>query len=363
MLLERLELENFRSYEGLRADLPPGLNLLVGENAQGKTSFLEALYLLSSSRSFRVARDEELVRWGAGGARVSAWFRRDEGASRHLEMAWNRSAGGELQREVRRNRLPVRKLAEFLGEVPLALFVPTDLELVQGGPQGRRRYLDLLLCKLHPAYLSALSRLQQALRQRSELLRRWPAPAEAELEPWDLQVAAHGAVVARRREQACHHLHEVASDMFGRLSASQAALQLAYQPAGPLDEEHLARALEERRREDLRRGTTSVGPHRDELDLRLDGRSLRRFGSQGQQRSAALALRLAEARVLAEVGGEGSMVLLDDCFSELDPGRRRRLVEILGEWPQVFVTTTSLPEDAPSCATVLTVHAGSIGRA
>lgn len=360
MILERLELSLFRNYEELALELQPGLNLLVGENAQGKTSLLEAVYLLGTSRSFRAAQDAELVSWGGESSRVHARLRRDDGVPRELDIRWTRAERGRLSREVLRNRLPVRRLSDFLGEVPLALFVPGDLALVQGGPESRRRYLDLLLCKLYPAYLGALARMQQVLRQRNELLRRKPAPPAVDLEPWDRQLAATATVVSARREAAVAELGREADTFFRHLSDSPAELALGYRPSGQGTEEEFLTALASRRREELARGTTLLGPHRDDLDLLLEGRSLRRFGSQGQQRSAALALRLAEARFLGAVSGEGALVLLDDCFSELDPGRRARLLEILAEWRQVFVTTTGRPEAPPAGSTVLEVVAGRV---
>lgn len=362
MVLEHLELVDFRNYASLDLEPAPGLNLLVGENAQGKTSLLEALYLLGTSRSFRASQEAEMLRWGGEGARVLARFRRDGGAARELEFRWQRGPEGGLERQVLRNRLPLKRLADFLGEVPMALFVPGDLALVQGGPQGRRRYLDLLLCKLSPVYLSALARLQQVLRQRNELLRRRPAPGPAELGPWDQQLAAAAATLVPRREAVVQDLHQAARAAFLRLSDGRADLGLAYRPAGPGTEAGFLAALAERRRDEVARGTTLVGPHRDDLELRLDGRSLRRYGSQGQQRSAALALRLGEAQVLSDRSGERALVLLDDCFSELDPGRRDRLLDVLGGCRQVFVTTTSLPEPLPRDAEVLHVEGGAVRR-
>jgi len=362
VVLESLELVDFRNFTRLALDFPPGLNLLVGENAQGKTGFLEALYLLGALRSFRASREIEMLAWGGDGARVNARFGRSQGGSRDLELRWVRRPDGSLERTVLKNRLPVRRMAEFLGEVPLALFTPGDLALVQGAPQGRRRFLDLLLCKISPAYLSALARLQTVLRQRNELLRRRPAPTSAELEPWDQQLSSTAAILVPRRQAAVVRLQEVASDLFRRLSDGGSELALTYRPGSPANQEEVLEALVQGRREDLRRGTTTLGPHRDDLELRLADRSLRRFGSQGQQRSAALALRLAEARVVGEGHGEGALVLLDDCFSELDPGRRERLVEILGGWPQVFLTATSLPGDPPPGATSWQVVSGTLRR-
>ena len=198
------------------------------------------------------------------------------------------------------------------------------------------------------------------LRHRNQLLRRRPAPSGEELEPWDRQLAEAAETLVPRRAEVVLALAEAAGSCFRRLSEGRTELGLEYRAAAPATADEVLAGLARRRREELARGTTLVGPHRDDLELRLDGRSLRRFGSQGQQRSAALALRLAEARVLTERSGEGALVLLDACVSALDPGRRGRLLEVLAEWRQVFVTATSVPPGALGPVSVLEVRAGSI---
>lgn len=327
VVLEHLELVDFRNYRELDLRLPSGLVLLVGENAQGKTALLEALYLLGTSRSFRASREAEVLGWGRPEARVRALFRRDRGSTRELEINWIRAGEGGVERRILRNGAPLRRLADLLGEVPMALFTPADLSLIQGAPQGRRRFLDLLLCKISPLYLAALARYGSVLRHRNELLRRRPAPSPAELAPWDEQLAAACAILVPRRQDVVFSLQEAVSGIFGRLSDSQTDLCLTYRPAAPPEPEAFLSTLRARRREDLARGSTQAGPHRDELELLLDGRSLQRYGSQGQHRSAALALRLAEARVMGESAEEAALVLLDDCLSELDVGRDRKSVE------------------------------------
>lgn len=363
VVLEHLELVDFRNYRELDLHLPSGLVLLVGENAQGKTALLEALYLLGTSRSFRASREAELLGWGRQQARVRALFRRDRGTTRELEINWIRAGEAGVERRILRNGAPLRRLADLLGEVPMALFTPADLSLIQGAPQGRRRFLDLLLCKISPVYLGALARYGSVLRQRNELLRRRPAPSPAELAPWDEQLAAACAVLVPRRQEVVCSLQEAVSGIFGLLSDSQTDLCLTYRPAAPPEPERFLSALRARRREDLARGSTQAGPHRDDLELLLDGRSLQRYGSQGQHRSAALALRLAEARVMGESAEEAALVLLDDCLSELDVGRGQRLLEILGGYRQVFLTTTTPPPNLPECAGLFRVVAGSLEEA
>lgn len=253
---------------------------------------------------------------------------------------------------------PVRKLADFLGELPLALFTPEDLQLVWGPPAERRRYLDLLLCKLYPAYLGALTRYQRCLKERSALLRR-PDLRAPELEPWDDILVTLGAELTARRERLCDPLAGAVRTLYHELSGEPADLSLRYRPSGSADPQAFAESLRSRRAEELRMKACLVGPHRDELALGLGGREVRRFGSQGQRRTLALALRLAQARLLGEIGGESALVLLDDCFSELDPDRQRRLLGALRGVPQVFITTATPLELEVPC-TVFAVQAGTL---
>ncbi len=352
MHFTHLQLSNFRLYRSLSLELPEGLNVFWGANAQGKTALLEALYLLATSRSFRTQSEVELLRWENEVARISSRLARDSGRERRLEFAWQR-LGQKVTREVRLMGQPVRKLGEFLGEVLLTLFVPGDLSLVQGGPQERRRFLDLTLCKLYPTYLAALSQYQRVLKQRNELLKRGNA---SELEPWDLLLVQNAGQLMTRRQELAIDLDSRFQQLYRQLSHEDAPLSLTYAPNSTELEADLLR----RRAEEFRLRTSLVGPHRDELLVRLGARSLRRFGSQGQQRTAVLALRLAEAEVLTERSGESAMVLLDDCLSELDPSRQERLLNSLTGYRQVFLTTAVPVSGLPG--TLWRVEEGQIAK-
>ncbi|MEW6282740.1 MAG: DNA replication/repair protein RecF [Candidatus Eremiobacterota bacterium] len=349
MRLTHLDLTGFRIYRELSLDLPDGLNVLWGGNAQGKTAFLEALYLLATSRSFRTRTERELIHWEAGEGRIQAVFQRDSGRQRQLEFLWRRPG---LERQVRLMGQPVRKLSEFLGEVLLSLFTPGDLALVQGGPEERRRYMDLILCKLYPTYLGSLLQYQRVVRQRNELLRRQARAVE--LEPWDVLLERHAALLLDRRAELCRQLDPWFRNLYVELSGEPQEVSLRYAPQST----DIRADLAARRPEELRQRTTLVGPHRDEVPLRLGDRSLRRFGSQGQQRTAVLALRLAEAKALQERSGEGALVLLDDCLSELDAARQARLLQALTEVRQVFLTTAVAPP--PLSGHIWRVQAGQV---
>lgn len=355
MRVTHLELSDFRPYHQMELEVGSGLTVLLGKNGQGKTAFLEALYVLAAARSFRTTSDLELVRWNQSLGRVCARLETDSGRPRELELRW-RKQGQKASKEAFLNGRALGKLSDFLGVLPLTLFAPEDLQLVQGGPALRRRYLDLQLSKLYPTYVDALSRYKKALKQRNELLRQGPPPASELLEPWDAVLIATGVPIQERRNMLCGKLSPCLTELYAKMAADGAELTVAPQVSGG---EGFADKLVQARSQDLRRRTTCVGPHRDDLVFLLDGRDIRRFGSQGQQRTAALCLRLAEARLLTEIGDEAAVVLLDDCFSELDPGRQEQLLALLEDYPQVFVTSAT-PLPLPREASYLFVEDGQV---
>jgi len=325
---------DFRAYEHVELHLDPGVNIFIGPNASGKTSILEALGLLATGRSFRGASDIELVRGGCSAYLVRARLDGRLG-SRIVEMRYAAPAGGVPgRRTVSLNGDQVPHAGDFLGLVPLVSFSPDDLALVKGGPAVRRRFLDSFLGQTSPAYREALTRYYRTLAQRNALLadmgsRRLAGGAAARLlEPWDETLVAEAGTVQEAREEACGILGPSAAAAFAEIDGG--SLEVLYRPA----------VFNPGRREDeLRRGVTLTGPHRDEVVLVADGRDSRRFASQGQQRSIVLALKLASVKRLEETLGESPVLLLDDVMSELDPGRRASLLPLLWRG-QAFVTTT-----------------------
>ncbi|MBS2035448.1 DNA replication/repair protein RecF [bacterium] len=331
MRISALRLHDFRNYAFQEVELGAGLHVFEGCNAQGKTALLEAVYLGATARSFRTNKDADLIRWGqlSGGLHLS--MVRDSGRTRSLTMRWQEGA-----RKILVQDQPVRRLADFLSELPLALFTPDDLELVQGGPEMRRAYLDLLLCKLYPAYLEALGRYQKVLRQKGALLRA--QSSRVELESWDQLLVQFGQQLMEYRAEACQRLQPVLASLYASLSGEEVPLRLCYLPCVQGD---FGEALRRAQSEEWRRRSPLVGPHRDEVQLSLGEALVRRFGSQGQRRTLALSMRLAQAEMLLEIGKERPVVLLDDCFSELDPGRQARLLRWLEGASQVLITTAT----------------------
>lgn len=420
--------------------------MLVGQNAQGKTSLLEAIYALATSRAPGGVPDRQLVRWQAGQdevwpfARVQGRIERLGGELQvELLLAWQAGeATGEdprLVKRIRVNQVP-RRAMDLLGQFNVVLFTPEDLAIVAGAPAERRRYLDGLLCQVDPAYCRALARYNQVLSQRNHLLKliRERRAASTELTFWDERLLQDGALILEARLRAVSGLQRLAAGLHLRVAGGGPPLSLAYRlswqeeaeeramamveapgaaagalsapnaaqasppvpaptatpassadlrapglasppadasdpSAAPPSAEALraafAAALAASQPAQLARGLTLVGPHRDDLAFRVGAVDMRSYGSRGQQRSVALALRLAEARLMTERRGEAPVVLLDDVLSELDPGRRERLLGLLDDVEQSILTTADLavlPPDWLVRATVLEVAGGSVGR-
>ena len=358
MVLEHLKLNSFRLYESLDFAPQPGVNLLVGGNGAGKTALLEAAHLLSAARSFRAKKETELVRWGGAFARVEGHFRNAAGRARQLSILWSRQ-DGEWSKSATFQGDKVPRLADFLGCVPCSLFTPSDLDLVAGPPASRRRYLDLQLSKMIPAHLSDLSQLRKVLSARNALLRqRRPT---REMVPWERLLFDLAVRVGERRQRLVEELDVSCRELHLQLAGERGGtVGLRYRRAWPVDPDEFKKKIEEVRERERQLGTTLLSPQKDELEIHNEGRSLRTYGSQGQQRSLALCLRLAEARALSQYQSEGAILLLDDVLSELDEERRARLFALLPEFSQVLLTCTHKVPDLKTPSTLHLVEDGKV---
>jgi len=336
VVLTTLALRDFRNLARIDLSVPGAGVVVIGENGQGKTNLLEAIYYLHLLRSVRGARDVDIIRFGTPGFHIAA----RTGGGPHHEL----SAG--FERQGRRKRVKVdgaepARLSDALGALPCVLFSPADVDLVAGSPASRRRYLDILLALTSRRYLAALQRYRAALAQRNaalrDAMRGAGGKAEERVAVWEAPLAEHGAVLWRERvmwvEQSARRFAELCTSI-----GEQSAVTMRY--ATPLEPssvdadvvaQALATALEQKRGLDIRRCLTHAGPHRDDLVLTLDGRELRAFGSAGQQRTAAIALRLLEAETLRSRLGAAPIFLLDDPFAELDVRRSANILELLAE--------------------------------
>ena len=347
MKIVQLRLRDFRSYSECLFAPCDGVTALVGDNGQGKTNILEAVYLTCTGRSHRTRQDRDLVRWGADAADVEIDALRRDG-SHNVEIIL--PAVGKRRLKVAGQE--VSRSGEMLGHVTGVLFSPEDLRTVKDGPAERRRFVDMALSQLQPAYYYAMQRYNRALKQRNELLRAAAArPAlMSTLDAWDEQLAEVGADLVRRRREYISKLSLVAGSTHRDIASDRERLEIQYHPNvnGERPQE-LMDALFAARETDARRLTTSVGPHRDDVVLSVDGRDVRAFGSQGQQRTAALSMRLAELNVMHDALGEWPVLMLDDVMSELDPSRRRQLLTHI-KGIQTLVTCTD-PDDLAGAET------------
>jgi len=338
-----LELINFRCFAALRLDLPAGLVAVTGPNASGKSTILEALFVASAGRSPRAARDTELISWGAQYARVEASFARDDGRPFQVVFHLDNAPSGP-RKHLLADGKPVRRATELVARVPLVLFVPADLQLAQASPGVRRRFLNLALARMGGAYADDLARYSRALLQRNRLLAR--AAPEDQLRPWEVAMVEAGARVVSHRRAFAARLAEVAAHIHSSLAGADEQLTVEYASQVVGDNasetaENYHIQLFRLAGEERRLGRTLVGPHRDDLRLLINGRPLRRFGSQGQQRTAALALKLAEAERLRQSAGEAPILLLDDCLSELDEARARQVLALTASYRQLIVTSAA----------------------
>ena len=383
MYLSRLALTNYRNFQSLELSLPPGTVFIMGANAQGKSNLLEAAYLLAIAKSYRANTERELIRQEALQGAISAGSAQAPSASWGqalitgdvelesgrlrviigLQVAGDRGAGGPLvQKQIRVNGVST-SATRLVGRVNAVLFSAGDIELVQGSPSLRRRFLDILISQIDRSYLRSLQRYQRALAQRNHLLRliREGRGSREEMDFWDAELVKEGVAIITRRDQVIGQLAPLAMRAYSGLAGNQEELTVTFQPSVPAPE--LEGVLREQRDREVGAGMTLSGPHRDDFTLVVEGMSAAIYASRGQARTIALALRLAEATFLKEERQEEPILLLDDVLSELDAQRRHDVLEEAGRYQQAMVTTAepALVRDAPvQPSAVLTLRHGQI---
>ncbi|MDU4961320.1 MAG: DNA replication/repair protein RecF [Sporomusaceae bacterium] len=346
MKVDEMVLRHFRNYQEARIDFSPAINLLIGENAQGKTNILEAIYIAALGASHRSSDDGDLVAWQQQAAAVELKF-----TSRDIEGLLQINLYTNRRKQLRLNGQPA-KLRDIMGTLNVVLFSPEDLWLIKGAPAVRRRFLDNEISQANASYYQKLLRYQHSLLQRNNLLKaiRERRAAADQLEVWDEQLALLAAAVTVKRLEAVKKLTMLANLMHRKITNGREGLSLAYL-IQQLEEENFPydvnwfgkwyrEKLTEGRAQDIARGSTSIGPHRDDLQMAVNGRNLRLYGSQGQQRTGALALKLAELEFIKSETGEYPILLLDDVMSELDSSRREHLLAFIKNKIQTFITAT-----------------------
>ena len=344
MTVTAVRLRQFRNFTEAHLIPSPLITVLHGPNGAGKTNLVEAIHLCALGKSHRPAKDRDLVGRGFDAARVTVQAHRQDGGH---EVTVLLEAGEHKKKQVLLNGKPPRRLGEMMGHVTCVLFSPEDLDLIKGGPSCRRRFMDMLLCQRSAGYFYDLQKYWTALNQRNAVLKAAQGSQDREqtrlLAVWDEQMVKAGAAVVEKRLALIGELEKQVTENYRFLSGSEAdAFKLRYRgcaEVGEPVEETLAEGLLKARREDIRKGTSTYGPHREDIVMTLSGRDMRVFASQGQIRTAALALKLSEITLLTRQHGEPPVLLLDDVMSELDMNRRASLLEFI-KGVQTLVTCT-----------------------
>lgn len=347
MFLDNISLRDYRNYEQLAISAGKNVNLFIGPNAQGKTNLLEAIYVAALTKSHRTSKDRELIHWGKSTAQILVEVHKKYGTNK-LELAISHQG-----KKVKINGLEQRKLSDYVGTMNVVMFAPEDLEIVKGAPGIRRRFLDMEIGQVQPRYVHELQQFYKVLNQRNNLLKQLfhaHSSHMAMLEVWNEQLADYGVKIMRKRQSFITKLQVWADKIHSGITKGNERIEIQYQPSFAVDSledetvlfDQFMLKLSQMKDQEIRRGVTLVGPHRDDLSFLINGKEAHKFGSQGQQRTAALSLKLAEIELIHEEIGEYPILLLDDVLSELDRNRQIQLIETFQSRVQTFITTTEI---------------------
>jgi len=340
MIIKKLTLNNFRNYKNLNVEFDSKLNIIHGNNAQGKTNILEAIYVCATSKSHRTNAFKEMIDMESNEAHINLDITKDE--SDYIIDVHLKSIG---KKQFAINKLPIKKLDELLGVLHVIMFSPEDLSLIKSGPKERRRFIDIELSQLNTIYYHYLHQYHKLLKQRNALLKECLKNNSSEnreqLDIWDMQFIHYGLKVIEAREIFINDLKEIYKKRHYDISGGKEMMDLKYEKNVEIQE--FETKLKKNQDKDIRFGSTSVGPHRDDLIFDLNGVNLRKYGSQGQQRTAALSLKLSEIDLVIERKEEKPVLLLDDVLSELDESRQKYLMDNL-TGIQTFITCTGVED-------------------
>lgn len=362
MWLEYITLKNFRNYKQLEAQFSPSLNIFIGKNAQGKTNFLEAIYFLALTRSHRTKSDKDLIRFSKDDLHISGKLQREYGK---LPLDISLTSKGRITKI---NHLKQARLSDYIGHMTVVLFAPENLQLIKGAPSLRRKFIDIDLGQIKPLYLTDLSTYNHVLKQRNNYLKTSDKIDPIYLDILDEQLAEYGSRVIEQRLDFVKNLNNIANQHHQGISSNLENISLTYKTSIPLTDkltikEIFVNELDKCRQRDLFKKNTGVGPHRDDLTFEINNINAS-FGSQGQQRSLILSLKLAEIDLIKKTTGDYPILLLDDVLSELDNHRQTKLLENIREHVQTFITTTSTDkinlEQLPKDIKVFTIDQGNI---
>lgn len=339
MVIKSLKLKNYRNYDLLDLNFDPNTNILYGDNAQGKTNILEALYLSGTTKSHRGTKDRDIIQFGYDESHIETIVEK-RGICFQIDMHLKKNS----PKGIAIDKIPIRKAGELFGIVHFVFFSPEDLNIIKEGPAGRRRFIDLELSQLDKIYLSNLSNYNRIINQRNSLLKDLYGQKNLmdTLDIWDMQMAAYGTKVLDARKKFIKEVNEIISDIHFKLTGGKERISISYEASN--GKMSLEEALKRYRERDVRMKSTTVGPHRDDICFTTDsGLDVRKFGSQGQQRTAALSLKMSEIELVKQVIKDTPVLLLDDVLSELDKHRQNYLLDSINNI-QTIITCTGLDE-------------------
>src|SRR6056297_3811527 len=349
MYINKILLKNYRNIEKTYLNLNPNLNIFIGNNGQGKTNLLESVYLIATTESHRTNRDSELINWNKDKALVQLKLIKDD-----YDLTISYKIEGR-NKQIKINKNPLEKISDLVGNLNVILFSPEDLKIVKGGPNNRRKFLDLEISQVNPYYYHLLKEYDHILRQRNNLLKKMYNKSKRDidlLEVWDDKLAEKGAKILYKRLQVLNKLKILARLAQRKLTAGQENLNIKYDCTLNINKNNdkdeinkiFLNKLKRDRKDEFERGYTLSGPHRDDLILTINEVNVRKYGSQGKQRTVALGLKLAELEFMKSESGEYPVLLLDDVFSELDKTRKNTLLSIINDKIQTLITTTDLDD-------------------
>ena len=343
MYIREIELKDFRNYRELKVSFSDRVNIFLGNNAQGKTNLLESIYLNAMARSFKSVKDRELIRFGEEFCRI-----RSKSVSDGQEQDTEIVITGDGKKIIKIDGVKASKTSQLLERIFIIIFSPEDLKIVKDEPEKRRKFIDRELCQIKPGYYSDLSNYKRVLKQRNIYLKENEIDTSI-LDIWDYELAKYGSRIVSKRKEFIERLGHISRDIHSRISGGLEEISLKYEKNIEIpdlnsrreEEDYFYQVLSSGRDSDIKNRNTGRGPHKDDIKISADGIDLRKFGSQGQQRTAALSLKLSEIKLIEEETGEKPILLLDDVLSELDSQRQSYLINSLGQ-NQMFITTTDI---------------------
>ncbi len=338
MFIKTIQLSGYRNYKSETIYFDKGTNVLYGDNAQGKTNVLEAIFMCATTKSHKGSKDKEIVGFDEEEAHITLYLDKD-GDEIKIDMLLRK----DKSKVVALNGSKIRRATEILGVLNVVLFSPEDLSIIKNGPSERRKFIDIELCQLDGIYLYNLTKYNKIVEQRNKLIKDSYNNRELldTLNIWDMQLASYGSLIIEKRKKFINELNEIIGEVHNKLTNGKEKLEVFYEP--DVDAENIENALRKNREKDIKLRQTSVGPHRDDFSFIVNGVDIRKYGSQGQQRTAALSLKLSEIEIVKRITGHVPVLLLDDVLSELDNNRQNYLLNTIGNI-QTIITCTGLDD-------------------